>query len=270
MTIDTRRHKFGNHLTRRIRTPVISSRKKVLVLFTFHKYIQRVKDFINKAIFYDEQVDFLIISSDNKIKLELPSYVKYMTRENIGYDFGAWSDGLMKNNIYKNYDNFIFLNSSVSGPYLPENFKGKWTDIYLNGLRGNVKLFGSSINGRPNPLHRIHVQSYAFCMNKETLEYLIKEEIFSMVNYMKTFKSAINYREIMMSRLIITNGWNIGCLLPEYKGVDFTFKTKRPEEYKINLSIDFMNQQFKDKNWTKNDLVFVKGNRIDCKVDCKI
>lgn len=264
MTIHTRKRTSVKYLTRRKR------KEKVLVLFTFHKYIQRVKDFINKAIFYDEQVDFLIISSDKQIKLELPSYVKYMTRENIGYDFGAWSDGLLQNNLYKKYDKFIFLNSSVSGPYLPDTFKGKWTDIYLNGLKGNVKLFGSTINCIHNPLHRSHIQTYIFCMNKETLEYLIKRELFSMINYVKTFSSAITYKEIRMSRLVIENGWNIGSLFSLYDGVDFTFKNKRPEDYTFKFIGDIMYPRYKDKLWTKNDLVFVKGNRIDCKVDCKI
>ena len=43
-------------------------------------------------------------------------------------------------NIYKKYDYFIFVNSSVIGPYLPKNFKGNWTDIYINGLKKH-KLF---------------------------------------------------------------------------------------------------------------------------------
>ena len=43
------------------------------------------------------------------METELPSYVKLIKRDNLGFDFGAWSDGLFKDDLYKNYDNFIFV-----------------------------------------------------------------------------------------------------------------------------------------------------------------
>ena len=104
---------------------------KLLVLFVFHKYDNRVKQFIEKCIFKDKNVDFIIISNNYSIKFYYPDYVKFLLRENKGYDFGGWSDGLLTNNLYKDYDNFIFVNSSVNGPYLDSDYKGKWTDIYI-------------------------------------------------------------------------------------------------------------------------------------------
>lgn len=156
----------------------------------------------------------------------MPDYVKKLFRDNIGFDFGGWSEALLIDNLYKNYDNFIFVNSSVIGPFLPPDYKGNWTDIYVSGLQNNVKIFGSTINTMDNPLKKSHVQSYIFSMNKTTLEYLINCEIFSITNYAKTFKNAIHNKEILMSRKIIENNWNIGSLLSYYKEVDFTFKNK--------------------------------------------
>ena len=54
--------------------------------------------------------------------------------DNIGYDFGGWSDALLTNNLYENYDNFIFANSSVIGPFLPDYCKGKWSYKIINIL----------------------------------------------------------------------------------------------------------------------------------------
>tara|TARA_B100001175_G_scaffold248677_1_gene215554 strand:- start:10517 stop:11542 length:1026 start_codon:yes stop_codon:yes gene_type:complete len=119
---------------------------KLLVLYVFHIYNDRVADFIKNAIFKDENVDFIIICNCDPIKFDFPNYVKIIFRENKGCDFGGWSDGLLTNDLYKDYDNFIFVNSSVTGPYLDSNYKGKWTDKYINGLKNNVKLFGSTIN----------------------------------------------------------------------------------------------------------------------------
>ena len=56
--------------------------------------------------------------------------MKVLFRDNIGYDFGGWSDALLLNDLYKNYDYFLFVNSSVIGPFIDNYLKIKWTDIY--------------------------------------------------------------------------------------------------------------------------------------------
>ena len=244
---------------------------KTLVLYCFHQYNERVEYFINNVIFKDNNVDFYIICNDMSLKLsdlpvKIPNYVKTLNRENIGYDFGAWSDALLTNNYYKNYDNFIMCNSSIIGPFLPPNYTKKWTDIYLDGLSSSIKLFGSTINtcgwGSCDINSTPHVQSYIFCVNKETLEYLIKTKIFSMDEYSQTFKDCIIFKEVGMSRKIIDNGWNIGSLLKYYKDVDFRFIDKKPTDYNIDFLDDVMYKKFYDKKlWTISEIVFPKGNR---------
>ena len=81
-----------------------------------------------------------------------------------------------------------------------------------------------------------HVQSYIFSIDIITLQYLIDCHIFSLTNYAKTFSDAVNKKEILMSRKIIENNWNIGCLFKYYKDDDFTFKTKK----KIILMIEII------------------------------
>ena len=240
---------------------------KLLVLYVFHILNYRVKHFLNNAIFADDNIDFIVIVNDKKIKINIPNNINNVTilyRDNIGYDFGGWSDALLTNNIYENYDNFIFVNSSVIGPYVQTHYKGKWTDIYIDGIQhNNVKLFGSTINTLRNPKNKSHVQSYIFSMDKNTLKYLIQCEIFSMTNYAKTFNDAIYQKEVLMSRKIIENNWNIGSLLQCYKDVDFTFANKTPEEYNITILDDVMFPRFKGVLWNDYDLVFIKGNRVD-------
>ncbi|SVB61125.1 uncharacterized protein METZ01_LOCUS213979, partial [marine metagenome] len=136
-------------------------------------------------------------------------------RSNIGHDFGGWSECLFFNDFYKGYDFFIFVNSSALGPFLPDNYKGKWTDIYINGLQNNIKLFGSTINNEVggdyfSPSEFAHVQSYIFSMGRETLEFLMDEKIFSAKHYPKTKREAILDYEVAMSRKIIKNDGNIG------------------------------------------------------------
>jgi hypothetical protein len=240
---------------------------KTLVLFVFDVFNARVQNFIDNCIFFSTSVDFIVISNNKSNKFTVPDYVKTFFRENIGYDFGGWSDALLIDNLYKNYDNYIFVNSSVIGPFVPAYFKGHWTDIYIHGLQGNVKLFGTAINtanekGVNDPLRISHVQSYIFSMDKTTLEYLITCEIFSMTNYAANYVDAIHQKEILMSRKIVENKWNLGCLYPAYKNVDFTFAEKKPNEYDRNFfKGDFMFEKYRNTLWNEYELVFLKGNR---------
>jgi len=139
--------------------------------------------FIKNCIFYDENIDFIIMSNNKNdknnntfknitnIELFLYKNVKILFRDN--YNFGGWSDTLSKDNLYEKYNNFIFVNSSVTGPFFPSDYKGKWTDLYINGLKDNVKLFGSTINTVEDPLKFAHTQSYIFSIDKTTLKYLL-------------------------------------------------------------------------------------------------
>jgi len=238
---------------------------KTLVLFVFHELNDRVRAFIRQAIFFDTDTDFIVISNDrqNEMRLStlLPPYVKVLYRDNIGFDFGGWSDALLEYDLYKRYENFIFANSSVVGPFIVPYYKGRWTDIYLNELTDTLRLFGSTINTIQDPVNKSHVQSYIFAMRRETLEVLMISGIFSR-QYAKNFGEAIWNKEILMSRIIIARGWNIGSLLPYYKGVDFRFHERSPESYGLQFLDDIMFQGFRGLLWNEFQLVFIKGNRI--------
>lgn len=237
---------------------------RLLVLFVYHLYNKRVQHFIDKCIFEDPEIDFVVISNNGMPTPNLPPYVKQVVRPNIGYDFGGWSDALLTDNLYEAYDNFIFVNSSVIGPFIrPGSEIVKWTDVYLNGLAGNIKLFGSTINSCSNPFSDAHVQSYIFSVNRETLQHLIDTEIFSNKKYTRTLHETVIDREVAMSRRVIERGWNIGSLMSQYQGVDFTFKSKPIAAYRGNIWVDeIMQTQYRNVIWNEYQLVFVKGNRL--------
>ena len=235
---------------------------KVLVLYVFHIFNDRVKHFIEKCMFQDNSIHFILISNGNN-NFYCPPYAKKLVRKNIGYDFGGWSEGVIKNHLYNKYDRYIFVNSSIKGPFMPPGYN-RWTDLYINGLKDNIKLFGSTINTIDDPINKSHVQSYIFAMDKITLRYLIDSKLFSLTNHAKTFREAITKKEILMSRLIIKKGWNIGSLFKYYDGVDFTFSTKKPKDYNFKFLNDIMYDRYKNSIWKLDELVFVKGNRVNC------
>lgn len=241
---------------------------KTIVVYVFSELNERVNTFIRDAIFLDPNIDFLVINNGSFTEPVLPDYVIYFKCDNVGYDFGGWSRGLLYNNIYKDYDKFIFVSSQAAGPFLPSYFKGKWTDIYLDELSDTLKLFGSSIN--TNDIHGIndpegssYIQSYIFAIPLDALIYLISKDIFSIRSYSKSNLDIIN-KERKMSRLILENGWNIGCLMTYYKGIDFRFLTSRPSEYMPFLGDPLVSKNFSDKLFNNfYELVFIKANRFD-------
>jgi hypothetical protein len=202
---------------------------KTLILYAFHQLSESVDYFIKNGLF--EHPDYHFIFICNSLipipNLVLPPYVAIVYRMNLGYDFGAWSDVLLENNLYEQYDQFFFLNSTVIGPFIPNYCTKKWTDIYLDQLTEDIRLFGLSINGqgltREQPMTSSrfpHVQSMVFCMKKSTLEYLISRNIFCKISTNDKVR-IIEQHEIRMSIEIIRNGWNFGCMLEYYRGIDF-------------------------------------------------
>jgi len=206
---------------------------------------ERVQQFLD-SLFESADVDFVVIS--NGPEVPVPAYVKFIQRPNIGHDFGAWSDGLLDAPLAHDY--YIFVNSSAAGPFRG----GAWTEPFIAGLSDDIKLFGCTINALGG-LAAAHIQSYAFSMDQETAAFLIEKGIFSK-EYISDHNTVVMEKEIRMSRLIIENGWNMGCLLKLYEGVDW-----RVEEQTRPFYTDVMYLDFEGQLWKRDDLVFIKGNR---------
>ena len=237
------------------------SEKKILVLYVLNKHNDRSKKFINETIYEDKKIDFLVIFNINRIKekegFEVPKYAKKFFRKNRGLDFGGWSHALFNLNLHDKYRYFIFLNDSIDGPYCqPAN---KWPWKFIENLnKNNIKLFGCTINCRTDPPKNIHVQSYAFCMDVSCLKYLIEKDIFEKnISSQSSKKSVtIKNKEILMSKYVLQNGWNIGCFHKHYNNVDFTFKKKSYESYNRKFYDDIMYPKYENKLWTPEELIF--------------
>jgi len=97
-------------------------------------------------------------------------------------------------------------------------------------------------------------------MDSVTLQYLIDKELFSKTKLAETFNDAVVEKEIRMSRLIIENGWNIGCLMPIYKNLDFRFRDGLPRDVEFKKDIIYDNF-YKEGAFNEFDNIFIKGNR---------
>lgn len=151
----------------------------VYVLSTDDKYSVNIDKFVSDGIFESDDVKFIIVCNGKNTQLKnLPLYVTVIERENIGYDFGAWGDVLMNHINYQDYDNFMFINSSVYGPILPVYAdKTSWVSIFTSRFNESVKLVGCTINYEYRP----HIQSYCWGVDKIFLEYLFTEKYFENI-----------------------------------------------------------------------------------------
>lgn len=80
---------------------------------------------------------------------ETPHITMLKRIENEGMDFAAHNTSMtyaMQNkDFWGKYKYFIFLNSSVKGPFVPKYYPFHWTQTYLSKMKGGVKAVSSSI-----------------------------------------------------------------------------------------------------------------------------
>ena len=170
---------------------------------------------------------YIVINGECSVSIpNLPNII-VLKRENVGYDFGAWGDALQKFQQISQCDYVFFMNTSVRGPYTQEE---DWTQPFLSLFKTpDVKLVGTSINicsqdfsafsYKSRPVYP-HIQSMFFCVDKEALHFLIKKNIFHVPSNL-SFNELIGEKEVGMSMHILDNNWNINCILPKYRDIDY-------------------------------------------------
>jgi hypothetical protein len=213
---------------------------------------------------------YIIINGYCSVNIPELQNVTIIKKKNEGFDFGAWSY-FINNYLFKKYEYYIFLNTSVRGPY--GNNKS-WLDEFLKLFnKDEIKLVGTSINifsnkvncFNQNNLKNIfkydgpytHVQSMFFILNNDGFEFLKNNKFFDEEELLLLEDVIIN-KEIKMSQLILKNNWNINCILSKYKNYDY-----RKVTYNFNFSGEdpyFENTYF-GGTIKKEEVIFYKNNR---------
>jgi hypothetical protein len=213
---------------------------RIAVFYHFFEVNETYRDnlifFLSTA--YYKEIDFYIIISGNcSISLPTRDNIMYIRTENKNYDFGGYIVGISQLESIQKYDIYIFINSSVRGPFLSNHFKEEnWTKLFINLLSEEVKLVGSSINilsdrsihakrfkeifTFPGPFS--HIQTTAYALDRISLSYLLKIGFYDNSDKLDKRDVICRY-EIRMTQEITANGWNIKCFIPEYNGIDYRF-----------------------------------------------
>lgn len=193
-------------------------------------YKDNLQFFLDVGVQERDDVDYVIVlQGPCTVRFPKMRNVLVLAKENECLDFGGWRYGLDWIGWRgRGYRYFVFLNSSVRGPYVPLYVPRAihWTTLFTQLIResgdgygdnnGPIKLVGMTINCH---LHRPHVQSMLWVTDYEALEYLIDKT--DVVTCKKTMNQAINMGEIALSMKLLANGWNIGSMAVATRGWDF-------------------------------------------------
>lgn len=210
--------------------------KTLVIYHYFEKDLTYIENFFHFLRFgYSSSIDYIVVIA-GEYSITLPQFdnLTYLFTENKNNDYGGYSCALKTVADVKSYDFYIFINSSVRGPYLPSYASENWTACFTKLLTGDVGLAGSAINilptstflsksyegkyGGEGPFS--HVESMAYGMPRRTLLYLIEKGLYDL-NHSLSKDQVIRDYEIRLSQQVFAAGWNIKCLLAEYNAIDY-------------------------------------------------
>ena len=280
---DIMNNEMNNEINNEINDIIVSKKLiekpyyNIVVLYVYYEknneYKFNFKYFLENAIL--DNIDYyIIINGICTVQIPNKPNINILFRQNLGFDFGAFSYAIEK--IQIKYDYYFFINTSVLGPFNKDKNK-PWTSYFIELFNENVKIVGTSINiykknkvGKYN-LENIykhkgpysHVQTMFFAINYDYLKYLKNINFFNekQLNKINDFNYIIAYKEIYLSQIALYNGWNINCILPEYKNLDYKRIKKDINEYSKNGDPYYKNSFF-GKTIHKEDVLFFKINRF--------
>lgn len=170
--------------------------------------------------------DFIIVvNGDSTVKF--PSNVRVLYRPNKGYDFGAHKAAIESVHSLDDYAFFIFLNSSVIGPILPDHLRDiDWIAFFKQKFdKAQIGLLGTTIVCLPptdaggfGP----KVEGFFWCTDRVGLDLIVHEG--TILYEHDTKYAAIVEGEYGLSRCMLRHDRNIGCMLRRYEGIDWREK----------------------------------------------
>ncbi|KAH8600790.1 hypothetical protein B0O99DRAFT_648905 [Bisporella sp. PMI_857] len=223
---------------------LVTVSERPLILFAYSESESarvNIKFFIAHAL--HGAADFVfILNGPTDVADIIPkeSNIRIVQRANDCYDLGAYSEVLLKDDLYKGYKKFIMLNASIRGPFIPYWSNACWSDMYLGKLTQEVKLVGMTGNCWPT----FHIQSMILATDAVGMNVLLfpppaaaeklkeippygpmpgSEEMFpqphpGINSCFHTWGSAVS-AEIGSSAIIKAAGYRLDVMMSAYHGV---------------------------------------------------
>ena len=153
---------------------------------------------------YRAVVDRIVFVSTNysNVSSALTSLVdEVIVRENVGFDFASWREGLLRLDMPA-YDEIIFTNSSVYGPLWPID------GCLAAAAARRSDLWGMTVSLEPE----VHLQSYFMGMSRRLLASDCGKRLWEGVRLVPTKRDAINAYELRWMPECVANGFDVQTL----------------------------------------------------------
>lgn len=215
--------------------------QQILVLYHYFEkdqsYINNFAHFLRFG--YDSTLNYLVIIA-GECSLDLPSLdnIQYFFTENKNFDYGGYCTAIKNLGLWQQYDFYLFINSSVRGPFLPTYCKHDWAKLFIEQFTDGVGIVGSAISITPSE-HSIskmyhekygslerndhliaHVQTTCYALSRKVLGQLIQLGFYDEDKKLNKDEAVRDY-EMRLSQLILDMDLNLRCILPEYNQIDY-------------------------------------------------
>ena len=202
-----------------------------------YHYFERDEQYRDNLVYFlnvglEPDVDYYFyLSSEATVEFPSSKNLKVSRIKNENLDFGGVKS-FVKENDAENYDNLIFLNSSVRGPFMPTYANRPWHRCFTSKLSESTGLIGSSVNelnvddwfsvefekiyGYAPPFP--HVQSYAYAISRSAYKHLYDHGFYELEEVLDKDQIIMRY-EILQSQILMEAGFSIGSLLPSQKKI---------------------------------------------------
>jgi hypothetical protein len=252
----------------------------VLVIYHYYEkdqsYIDNFLHFIQFA--YRPELNYLIvIAGITSIELPQAGNITYFYAKNQNFDYGGYAQVIKDFKFEKNYANFIFVNSSVRGPFLPAHSQKIWANNLFELYSENIGIVGTAISLTPSH-HAIskmyhekygyaernknilaHVQSTCYVLSRPVLCSLINEGFYD-VHEALSKDETVRDSEMRLSQNLLGRGLNLKCMLPEYNKPDY-----RTLSHEINPSAREGDSGFEHSYFGRSahpyESIFIKTSR---------
>jgi lipopolysaccharide biosynthesis protein len=170
--------------------------------------------FLNYFRYLVEQLDHagfavIIVSNSPKLLVEtvpslLPHCALVLHRYNIGYDFGAWRDGILEIPDLTALQQLLITNDSVFGPLHDLGTVLAHCDATQGDVWGVTESFDT----------RYHLQSYFLTFSNAVLRDQKFQNFWLQMRYVENKRVVIFKYEIGLSQLLLKNGFRLRALYP--------------------------------------------------------
>ena len=250
--------------------------KKTAVVY---HYFERDETYRDNLIFFlatalsDAADYFLVISGDCSVTLPERANLRTLRMGNWNNDFGGYVT-FVRESFPNDYARFIFVNSSVRGPFLPAYGSRDWIEIFTAPLQGDVHLVGASVNILPEtvplsvrfaeiyddrPPHA-HVQTTAYALTRAAMDHLMAIGFYDIDETLPKDDVILHY-ELRLSREILRNGWNMSSILPVYGDLDYRSLACDFENFSSKAGDVLYAGAFFGRTLSPVEAMFVKVNR---------